>query len=329
MRVQRMNRLALLTGVAVVIVAAFVVDRYVEDIRAARDRVATGSLLAETPCGPIEYAVVGDGPPVLVVHGAGGGFDQGMALGEELAAFGYRVVAVSRFGYLRTPLPDDASAEAQADTHACVLDALGISRAAIIGASAGAPSSLQFALRHPQRTTALVLLVPAIYAPRAEGAAPVHTPAGLELVFNTALRSDFLLWAAIRTARPTLLRTMFATPPELVTAADAAERQRVQRMFNDILPVTDRRLGLLNDAAVIGTLPRYPLEAVSVPTLAISLEDDLFGTYDGARYTAEHIPGARFIGYPDGGHVWVGRHRQVLDAMAAFLREQGGDSAGE
>ena len=323
-----MLRLAWVAGVAVAIAVFFVVGRYVDDIRAARDRVATGSLLAQTPCGTIEYAVVGDGPPVLVVHGAGGGFDQGMALGEDLAAYGYRVVSVSRFGYLRTPMPDDASAEAQADAHACVLDALGLPRAAIIGASAGAPSSLQFALRHPHRTTALVLLVPAIYAPRADGAAPVHTPAGLELVFETALRSDFLLWAAIRTARPTLLRTMFATPPELVAAADAAEQQRVQRMFNDILPVTARRLGLLNDAAVIGTMPRYSLEAVSVPTLAISLEDDRFGTYDGARYTAEHVPGARFIGYPSGGHVWVGRHRQVLDAMAAFLREQGGDSAG-
>lgn len=324
-----MFRLALVIVVVVAMAAAFVAGSYVQDIRAARERVATGSVLAQTPCGTIEYAVVGDGPPVLVVHGAGGGFDQGMALGGDLAAYGYRVISVSRFGYLRTPMPDDASAEAQADAHACVLDALGISRAAIIGASAGAPSSLQFALRHSHRTTALTLLVPAIYAPRVDGAAPVHTPAGLELVFETALRSDFLLWAAIRTARPTLLRTMFATPPELVAAADEAEQARVQRMFNDILPVTTRRLGLVNDAAVIGTLPRYPLEAVSVPTLTISLEDDLFGTYDGARYTAEHVPGARFIGYPDGGHVWVGRHRQVLDAMAAFLREQSDDSPDE
>jgi pimeloyl-ACP methyl ester carboxylesterase len=52
---------------------------------------------------------------------------------------------MSRFGYLRTPLPADASAAAQADAHACLLDALGIRRAAIVGASAGAPSAMQFA----------------------------------------------------------------------------------------------------------------------------------------------------------------------------------------
>lgn len=320
-----MPRLIPIAAILVVAAAALVAGSYLRDIRAARERVATGSQLAATPCGTIEYADIGDGPPVLVVHGAGGGFDQGLSLGRDLAADGFRVVSVSRFGYLRTPLPEDASAEAQADAHACVLDALGIARAAVIGASAGAPSSLQFALRHPHRITALVLLVPAIYAPRADDAASVHTPAGLELVFGTVLRSDFLLWAAIKAARPTLLRTMFATPPERVAAAEEGERQRVQRMFDEILPVSARRAGLLNDAAVIGALPRYPLEAIAAPMLAISLEDDLFGTHDGARYTAEHVPGARFIGYPDGGHVWVGRHRQVLGEMVAFLREQGSD----
>jgi hypothetical protein len=40
------------------------------------------------------------------------------------------------------------------------------------------------------------------------------------------------------------------------------------------------------------------------------LADDRFGTYNGARYTAEHIPGARFIGYASCGHVWVGHHKE-------------------
>ena len=61
---------------------------YRTDIQEARDRVATGSSLAHTSCGPIEYAVTGDGPPVLVVHGAGGGFDQGLDFGEPLAKLG-------------------------------------------------------------------------------------------------------------------------------------------------------------------------------------------------------------------------------------------------
>ena len=99
------------------------------------------------------------GAPLLVVHGAGGGFDQGLEFAGSLPRRGFRVIAMSRFGYLRTPLPDDASPIAQADAHACLLDALGIERTAIMGGSAGAPSAMQFAIRHPDRCNALVLLV--------------------------------------------------------------------------------------------------------------------------------------------------------------------------
>jgi len=45
---------------------------------------------------------------LLAIHGSGGGYDQGI-----------RVIAMSRFGYLRTPMHTDASAAAQADAH-CV-----------------------------------------------------------------------------------------------------------------------------------------------------------------------------------------------------------------
>lgn len=289
-------------------------------MRKAGERVATGSEVVETRCGPIEYTTAGNGPAVLFVHGAGGGFDQGRDFIEPLVKSGLRVVLMSRFGYLRTPLPADASPAAQADAHACLLDALGIERAAVFGASAGAPSSLQFALRHPQRCAALVLLVPAAYVPRAGGAASLETPPGTQLLFETALKSDFLFWGAVRFANGTVLRAILATPPEVVAQASADEQARVKRMMKLILPVSPRRLGLLNDAAVTSSLPRYELERIAAPTLVISVADDLFGTYEAARYTAEHIPRARFVGFPTGGHVWVGHHRQVISEIAAFLR---------
>ncbi len=153
----------------IALVAGFVAQGFLafhRDIRQARERVATGSQIVQTSCGPIEYARAGNGPPVLVVHGAGGGFDQSLEFARPLIEAGFRVIAPSRFGYLRTPLPADASAAAQADAHVCLLDALNIQRAAVVGASAGAPSSMQFALRHPERIAALVLLVPAAYVPR-------------------------------------------------------------------------------------------------------------------------------------------------------------------
>lgn len=303
-----------------IVAAALIYGVYHREIEDARQRVSSGSRVADTACGPIEYAVAGDGPAVLVVHGAGGGYDQGTDLGAALEDRGFRVIAMSRFGYLRTPLPRDASAEAQADAHACLLDALAVPAAAVLGGSAGAPSSVQLALRHPDRVSALVLLVPALYAPRPENAPSLLTPGATRFLFDTALRSDFLFWAALKVARPTMIRGLLATPPEAVDGAGPEEQARVARMLRHILPVSPRRLGLLNDADITSTIERYALERIEAPTLAVSVADDLFGTFDAARYTAEQIPGARFIGYPSGGHVWVGHHERLMEDIEAFLR---------
>src|ERR1700693_5607463 len=301
-RIRRGRAVFLLVGPLAAGFSALTWASYKREIRQERERVSTGSRIARTPCGPIEYAVAGDGPPVLLVHGAGGGSDQGLECGAPLARSGLRVIAMSRFGYLRTPLPPDASAAAQAD----------------------APSAMQFALRHPDRCSALVLMVPAVYVPRAGGAPPMKTPAGTRFLFDTALKSDFFFWAAIRLARPVLSRAILATPPEVVKNADAGEQARVGGLLRHILPVSARRLGLLNDAAVTSLLPRYELERIAVPTLVIIMADDLFGTCDGALYTAEHVPGARFIGYPTGGHVWAGHQEEIVAEVGAFL--SGGDS---
>jgi pimeloyl-ACP methyl ester carboxylesterase len=321
MRNARFGRIAAaVSGLVAAGAIGIVSATYANEVGDAKARVASGSTLAQTRCGPIEYAEAGSGSPVLVVHGAGGGYDQGMDFGRPLAKAGFRVVAMSRFGYLRTPLPADASAAAQADAHACLLDALKIKTAAIIGASAGAPSSMQFALRYPDRTNALVLLVPAAYVPRPGNAAPTKTPAWTEFLFGTALRFDFLFWGGTKVAKPTLTRALLATPMEDLEKASPAERARADTILSNILPVSPRRLGMLNDAAVVSSLPRYELEKISVPTLTISAANDLFGTFEIARYTAANVPGARFVGYETGGHITVGHSDEIINEIATFLK---------
>ena len=313
-------------GIAALGISAFVYAAYRRDIRAAYVRIAAGSRIAETRAGLIEYASAGNGPPVLVVHGAGGGYDQGLDLGELLAARGFRVIAMSRFGYLRTPLPRDASADAQADAHACLLDALGIECAVVMGASAGAPSAMQLALRHPQRCRALILLVPAAYAPRPDGAAAVTPPTNAMPVWarhllDLALRSDFIFWTAQRIGRTAMIRTILGTPTDVVEHASPVEQARVATVLQHILPIAPRHAGLSNDASVISSLERFDLERIALPTLSISTADCLYGTFESARYTAQHIPGARFIGYPTGGHLCVGHQEEIASEVAAFLRQ--------
>lgn len=126
-------------------------------MHAARERLLAGSRIIKTSFGPIQYDTTGDGYPVLVVHGAGGGHDQGLILGTIMLNDEFRKIAPSRFGFLSTPIPADASPASQADAFAELLDNLNISKVVVIGFSAGGPSSLQFALRHPDRVSALVM----------------------------------------------------------------------------------------------------------------------------------------------------------------------------
>jgi pimeloyl-ACP methyl ester carboxylesterase len=179
---------------------------------------------------------------------------------------------------------------------------------------------MQFALRHPQRCTALVLLVPAAYVPRPAGESPMQMPAGTAFLFDTALKSDFFFWAAMKLARQSVIRAILATPPAILEMAPADEQARVAQVLDHILPISTRRIGLENDATVVSSLPRYELERIGAPTLVMSTADDLFGTFDTARYTAEHVPRARFVSYPSGGHLWVGHQNEVVSEIIAFLK---------
>lgn len=319
------STVAVIIALLIVGIMISVVARYQHDIHQARERISAGSKIAQTPCGPIEYAIAGNGPPVLVVHGAGGGYDQGLVFSEGLIHSGFRVIAVSRFGYLRTPMPAESSAAAQADAHACLLDALHIPRAAILGASAGAPSSMQFALRYPQRTAALVLLVPIAYPSRIiqkhESTMSTQTLRTAKFLIDTALKSDFLFWATPRLAPKSVIPALFATPKSVLEYANTDERTRVARMLGCMLPIRERRLGTLNDALMAPFVPRYDLEHIAAPTLILTTADDKFRTYDGARYSAEHIPHARFISYPEGGHLFVGHYPEVISEVASFLNK--------
>lgn len=293
--------------------------RFERDIGSARARAAQNSTLVDTRCGPIEVQQAGVGLPLLVVHGSGGGHDQGMAFGGALAQHGIRVIAMSRFGYLRTPMPADASAVAQAQAHVCLLDALGIQRAAVMGGSAGAPYALQMALHHPDRVSALILLVPIAYKPPGQTDSAAPMPAWVENTMMRLLGSDFLFWAALHIARDQVVRVVLATPPNLLPTASLPEQARVHSMAENILPVSSRAEGLRTDTSASKHLATVPLESVHVPTLIVSARDDGYGTYASAEYMASRVTGAKFMGFEQGGHTLVGHDDEVMAEVVKLL----------
>jgi 2-hydroxy-6-oxonona-2,4-dienedioate hydrolase len=188
--------------IAVGFFCTFGVPRFYGDLKIASNRAARSSMLVATRCGPIEYQEAGTGTPLLMVHGRGG---EGIIKELHLRVAWHRRILgrllCLDFGYLRTPMHVDSSCEVQADAHACLLDASRISTAAVVGGSAGGPSALQMAIRHPDRVSALVLLVPLAYKPSSTPDSAKHLARWAESMLMNLIGSDFLFWVGLHVAR--------------------------------------------------------------------------------------------------------------------------------
>jgi pimeloyl-ACP methyl ester carboxylesterase len=314
------------TGLAILLsggalLAIFVVlARYLRDIQAARKRLdRLGSRIIETDCGPIECAILGKGDPVLVVHGAIGGFDQGLFLASNIDMSNHQVISVSRFGYLRTPVPAGATLDLQADAYASLLDALGVWRAAVFAVSAGTTSALRFAARHPQRVSALVLL-----SPDAPGEVYMTLPP--RFVFDVLFRSDFFYWMMI-TFFKKRVRIMFGLVPKgtVLTPQDA---DLVDKVLLGDLPVSPRMDGIIFETytyeddfkTFLTPASRYPLSQIKTPALVINAADDPISLPENVRALAEQMPNARLYILPEGGHLLFGHAEEVKAEIAGFLR---------
>ena len=295
-------------------VLAMLGARYKSDLVRAK-RHAGGGIIAQTAAGPIEYGQKGSGMALLSIHGAGGGFDQGLANIDGFAGAGFHIIAPSRFGYLRTPVPRDFSPAAQADAHAALLAALNTPKAIVVGISAGARSALELALRHPERVSALILIVPGTYSP--DSPVRVDQSRGSKFVFWLVnIGADFVWWAAEKISPSTLIRFV-GVRPELVAAAPRPEQDRIKAIVESIEPLSARVRGIVIDSNP--DLHPLPLERISAPTLIISAQDDLFNTAPAARFAAAAIPGARLKIFESGGHLLVGRQAEMRQILRDFL----------
>ena len=227
--------------------------------------------------GDIEYLLRGDGPTILISHGITGGVDQGIGFSEDFLGSGYRLLFVSRFGYLKSSMPDNPSPELQAEVYKELLDYLGIESAFIFGNSAGGTSAIHFAISYPQNCRGLILL---------SSNAPLDNPSRHPPKF--VFKSNFLYWFVMKLFGKSMMK-MFV--PKAIL--ENLPKQEIKRIMNGIyfsaLPVTKRTEGIVFDLFVSNPSinNEIPFDRIGSPVLIINAVDDPATLIEGARTLAK------------------------------------------
>lgn len=270
---------------------------YVRDMRRAYARIDGKSHVIASPYGDIEYSEGGSGPAVLVVHGSGGGFDQGKLVARAALGDRFRWVAPSRFGYLRSTFREGATFDDQAHAFAYLLDHLRIEHAAVVALSHGGPSALLFAVLHPDRVTSLTLLSAGV----ASSTDAEQTQANQKGDALTAIyQRDVRYWAMTMVFRDGFLRLMGATD-DVVASLTGDQRVLVEQVVDYMNPVSRRAAGVRFDN--VAAMPNERIAAIRAPTLVLHAKDDTLQLYRNAEFAAATIPGARLVSFDKGGHL--------------------------
>jgi pimeloyl-ACP methyl ester carboxylesterase len=275
--------------------------------------------VVNTSRGPVEYATYGEGPAVLALHGAMGGYDQGLILARTIGRVGYRYISVSRPGYLGTPLTAGRTPEQQADLCAELLDLLRIRETAVMAVSGGGPCAIHLALRHRERCRGLVLV--------STCADIIDTP--IPLSFRTmkllARWPAFVNFMRRKTMKDPerAARRSIADPVVLArTMRDPDAGPLFTALMDSTFDTVPLRLpGTENDIAVTrGT--SYPLEEITVPVLIVhGTADRMVPFAKHAKVLEARVPGAELLAIEGGEHACIFTHlHEVRASVTNFFQ---------
>jgi pimeloyl-ACP methyl ester carboxylesterase len=241
---------------------------------------------------PAAWLEAGSGPPLVLVHGAGGSADLWQPQLDGLGDVA-RVVAPDLPGHGPQGGRGGQSIAAYGEWLADFLEALGAARVVLAGHSMGGAIAQTLALARPQRLAGLILV-----GTGARLRVPVSI---LELLREHPVEGQSLIQELSYAA---------GTPRERVAVAD-----RVRREAAPLVTLGDY-------LACDGFDVRAQLGTVRVPTLVVTGTEDRLTPLKYGRFLAEAIPGARLVEVPAAGHFpQLEQPATVNAAIRAFLAD--------
>jgi len=284
---------------------------YHREMSLTKERLIT-SEISKTPDGEIEYAVKGEGTPVLLLHGAGGGFDQGLWMSRVFLEDKYKFISVSRYGYLRSPIPDNASIKNQTALYSALLDDLNVTKVIVVAGSAGGASAIQFANDYPEKCSALILLF-AVSMPEPEGN---EEPISIKII-HLIQQSDYSYWIFSEFMQSSILDLM-GVPNDVYKSFDPEQKQFAQEMLDVMHPMTQRYKGTMNDAKML-YLENISTDNITSPTLIMHSKDDALVNYAHAMNSHDKIKRSKLILLETGGHAMLSQLDDVRKNVNEFL----------
>ncbi len=248
----------------------------------------------------LHYHLLGEGPPVVFLHGSGpgaSGWSNFAANGQALADAGFQAVLVDSLGYGRSSKPTDVpySLDVMGGTVLDLLDVLGFERATLVGNSQGGAIAIKLALDHADRVSSLVLMA----------------PGGLEP------RETYMEMRGIRS----MLRCIYG--PEGITREGM--RKVFEKQLYDSSLVTDALVA--ERTAVALEQPTHVFRSMQVdyladrlpelcmPVLGLWGADDQFCPVSGATTLATRVPEARVTVFSRCGHWVMVEYRMVFNRL--------------
>ena len=304
-------RILVWAALAALIATALVVLAYYQDMRRAYDRVDGNSTVISSVYGDIEYTDEGSGPDVLVIHGSGGGYDQGELIAEAVLGDKFHSITPSRFGYLKSTFREGATWDDQAHAYALLLDNLGIDKVAVVAMSQGGPSALLFAVLYPERVSSLTLISCGVAASSTQDQAGANEKGDMLV---TIFKHDILYWAAAKFFKKQLMGLIGASD-EVVAGLTDEQKRLFERFIDEMNPASLRAAGALFDNKAV--MPGERIASIAAPTLILHATDDGLQLFHNAEFAAAQIPHAKLIRFEKGGHFLIGLEQPAIRAAVA------------
>lgn len=259
------------------------------------------------------YETSGEGPPVLVLHGAGMDGRPWAELARPLAD-DYRLVVPDLRGHGRTGGSDRETYTVAlfADDVRALADALGLDAPAVVGHSMGGFVALVYAARHADACSGLVTV---------GGEAPEPLSLGERIERHRPAVVDALAPAVGRERVRRLLRRIDAWRFDERGKGDMKAIERVHDRHGDEVPEMDgaeRRK--VDDALASYYDLSVEYTAIEVPSLHLHGEYEIPRVRRHARHMGYRIPRGETREVPDAGHVsFVDNPAFVVGALREFL----------